>query len=539
MGRRCVTRSAAQSDEAAATALADELDLEAERGEVGSSFAEALGETFGSRGPAFSRAEAWGGQQGEELGGGAAPEGALAHESTDGAGDGVVKDGRLSERGEDGLRGGMERGGGGNGPGGEVGEAGRLVELYGVEVAEGGADGGAECGEEAGAGGVEAAPEVGLGAAAMRWDGGQGDGEGAVGQIGVRAPARAGGGVGGDGEDDGALEGEGQGLALIPALVEEEGGGGGEAAEGVGEVTGEGGDMVEGQDPIVEGEGEELAVGGGQRAERGGGGIDQGAEHTGGGGLAAAGRSVEDENGVGAGGAESGEEPGEAAEPVLVGGEVEEGTEGGEVGLVRGPADRRAVRLRRRGGGGLRAGGGLEVSRQGFLGEGVGEGEVAAAGAEVDVGSGEYFPAGGRDPDDFVVTVSEVEDDEFGRGVGGVRGNGAGGGDAPVDGLNEALAVGAGLGEAKDLAQGLVGGQDLEFVEEAVEEPIAEAGGANGPDLVPVGDDGEADEGLAEVGGEGEGAGGVAEELFELGGRVVLGAVWRFGRRVVHGRLQR
>jgi hypothetical protein len=306
MGRRCVTRKAAQSDEAGATTLAGELDLEAERGEVGSSFAETLGEALGGRGPAFAGAEAWGAQEGEESGGGAAPEGALAHEGTDGAGDGVVKDGRLSKSGEDGLRGGTERWGGGDGPGGEVGQAGRLVELYGVKVAEGGADGGAECGEEAGAGGVEAAPEVGLGAAAVRGDGGQGDGEGAVGQIGVRDPARAGGGVGGDGEDDGALEGEGQGLALIPAFAEEEGGAGGEAAEGVGEVTGEGGDMVEGEDPIVEGEGEELAVGVGQGAERGGGGIDQGAEHTGGGGLAAAGGSLEDEDGVGAGGAEGG-----------------------------------------------------------------------------------------------------------------------------------------------------------------------------------------------------------------------------------------
>ena len=86
---------------------------------------------------------------------------------------------------------------------------------------------------------------------------------------------------------------------------------------------------------------------------------------------------------------------------------------------------------------------------------------------------------------------------------------------------------------------GLVGGQGLAVAEEAVEEPIAEAGGANGPDLVPVGADGEVYEGLAEVGGERDGAGGVAEEMFEMGGRVVLGAVWRFGRRVVHGRLQR
>jgi hypothetical protein len=157
----------------------------------------------------------------------------------------------------------------------------------------------------------------------------------------------------------------------------------------------------------------------------------------------------------------------------------------------------------------------------------------------VDVYSRDHFPAGGSDAGNFIVTVGEVKDDGLGCGVGGVGGSKAGGGDAPVDGLSGALAVGAGLGEAQDLAQGLVGGRELEFAEEAVEEPIAEAGGAYGPDLVPVGADGEVYEGLAEVGGERDGAGGVAEELFELGGPVVLGAVWRFGRRVVHGRLQR
>jgi hypothetical protein len=131
------------------------------------------------------------------------------------------------------------------------------------------------------------------------------------------------GGVGGHGEDDRALEGELKGLALVPAFVEREAGAGGEAAESVGDGAWEGGDVIESQDAVVVGQGEQLALGRGEGGEWGGGGVDEEAEDAGGGGFSGAGRALEDEDGVGRSGGEGGEEPGEAAQPVLGVGEVE------------------------------------------------------------------------------------------------------------------------------------------------------------------------------------------------------------------------
>ena len=138
----------------------------------------------------------------------------------------------------------------------------------------------------------------------------------------------------GDGEEDGAAVADLDGLGAAAAELFVEGGAeaGAEAAEGVGDVGGEARRCDRGRGPS-----------GGGRVRRprgrrwgwrrgGGGGIDEGAEDAGGEGFAGAGRALEDEDGMGSVGAEGGEEPGEAAEPVGVGGEVEAGAEGLEGG---------------------------------------------------------------------------------------------------------------------------------------------------------------------------------------------------------------
>ncbi len=92
-----------------------------------------------------------------------------------------------------------------------------------------------------------------------------------------------------------------------------EGGSGGDAGEGGGDGGGEAGDVVEGEDAVVESEGEELALVMREGVEGGGGGVEEGAEDAGGGGFAARRRAGEDEDGIGAGGAQGGEEPGKHA----------------------------------------------------------------------------------------------------------------------------------------------------------------------------------------------------------------------------------
>jgi hypothetical protein len=91
------------------------------------------------------------------------------------------------------------------------------------------------------------------------------------------------------------------------------------------------------------------------------------------------------------------------------------------------------------------------------------------------------------------------------------------GGDALLDGLEEADAADAGLDGAEGLAEGAVARGKLELAVETMEEPVAEACGADGPDLV-AGAEGEADAGLAVLGGEGGGRGGAVEEDLDLAG---------------------
>ena len=122
--------------------------------------------------------------------------------------------------------------------------------------------------------------------------------------------------------------------------------------------------------------------------------------------------------------------------------------------------------------------------------------------------------------DHFGVVVDQVEDDGFGGSLFGF----AAGGDASLDRPEETAAVGAGFDGAEGLAEGAVVGRKLELTVEAVEEPVAEACGADGPDLVASADR-EADAGLAVLGGEGVGWGGAVEQDLEFAGFVGGGRV--------------
>src|ERR1035437_6789918 len=128
------------------------------------------------------------------------------------------------------------------------------------------AHGSAEGAEDCGKGLLYCVGDLVIGAAGVLGEWREGDGKGAGGQIGRGRPAV------GDGEDDGALEEELERLA-VAGLAAGATDAAAEAAEGVGDLRGEGGDVVEGEDPVEAGEGEELA-GGGKRGEGRGGGID-------------------------------------------------------------------------------------------------------------------------------------------------------------------------------------------------------------------------------------------------------------------------
>ena len=82
----------------------------------------------------------------------------------------------------------------------------------------------------------------------------------------------------------------------------------------------------------------------------------------------------------------------------------------------------------------------------------------------------------------------------------------------------------AGFHGAEGLAEGAIVGRKLELTVEAVEEPVAEASGADGPGLVARAE-GEADAGLAVLGGEGGGRGGAVQEKLEFAGFVGGGRV--------------
>src|ERR1017187_8312607 len=110
------------------------------------------------------------------------------------------------------------------------------------------AHGSAEGTEDCGKGLLDDVGDLVIGAAGGMGEGRKGDGKGAGGEIGRGRPAI------GDGEEDGGLEEKLERLA-VGWLALGHADAAGEAAEGVGDLRGAGGDVVEGEDPVEAGEG--------------------------------------------------------------------------------------------------------------------------------------------------------------------------------------------------------------------------------------------------------------------------------------------
>jgi hypothetical protein len=104
----------------------------------------------------------------------------------------------------------------------------------------------------------------------------------------------------------------------------------GEAAKGVGNLGCEGGDLVEGEDPVLAGESVKAGESLGEGRAGGSAGVDQGAEDAYGESLAGGGRALEDQKGERTVGAESAEEPSKAGDPGRAIGDVETGAEYGK-----------------------------------------------------------------------------------------------------------------------------------------------------------------------------------------------------------------
>ena len=113
-------------------------------------------------------------------------------------------------------------------------------------------------------------------------------------------------------QDDGPRD-FGQGVVAVIGLRGFDGFAGRDGAESFGDFDRDAMDVVEDENPVVQGELEELAIADGEAAEGRGGGINQGAEGAGQDGFAAGGGATEDQDGVGADGAERGGEPEEDA----------------------------------------------------------------------------------------------------------------------------------------------------------------------------------------------------------------------------------
>ena len=319
--------------------------------------------------------------------------------------------------------------------------------------------------------------EVPLGAPGFRGERGLADDECAGGQVlwdlaGI-----------GDGEENGAAQGDG-GPVVQGWPLGLEGGAGGEAAQGGGHGGAEGMEVVEGLHPGLISELVQLQFGGGERVEGSDVGVDEAAEHAGSLGFAAAWGALEDEDGEGAGGAEGGEQPGEAAEPILLGVEVAEAAEV------------------------------VESGGEGF-GGGLGEVEPAADAKEGEVGLGVDAVALGGDFD--------------GDGIAGVEGDGEGiGAEGDADGgVGEGHGAGFGRGVefGEDAADGVGSEGVVVFFGVAADEEVADGGVVEGPGVVAAA--GGAAPGLAVGGVVDKPVPGIAEDRADL--------VARFGD-VAHGR---
>lgn len=121
----------------------------------------------------------------------------------------------------------------------------------------------------------------------------------------------------GSGEQNGTLEDRLDGGAVFTMLGEGEAGiAGGDFGEGDGAVLAQAGDVIEGDDAVVMGVEQELVFGlrelGAGCVDR----VDEGAEDVCGGGFAGALRTLQQEDGIGSGGTEGGDEPVENAREI-------------------------------------------------------------------------------------------------------------------------------------------------------------------------------------------------------------------------------
>jgi hypothetical protein len=174
---------------------------------------------------------------------------------------------------------------------------------------------------------------------------------------------------------------------------------------------------------------------------------------------------------VGTIGAEGGEEPDEAAQPIGAAGKIEAGAEDFERG---------------------------EGIGLGF--EGQGRGEIPERRLEAEIAAVFDGPAFGDDGDTVAGGVGEIDEESVGTG------RVVAGADAEEDLGAEGIEVveGAGFEEVEDVAEGVRGGERVAEGEVLVEEPVAEGGGAEGDGLegVEVGEAREEGEGTVIGGGK-------------------------------------
>lgn len=367
----------------------------------------------------------------EEFGGGAFPGLFLGGEGGDFAGERVGAEG-----GAQGVLGDSERRAGGDGPGVGIDEAASRSGGGSCRGCERETDGGTERSEQMGAGGFEFSENVELGAALGGGDGRKLDRDGVIGEL---RESIAGSGVRlvREGEENGTLEASRNGIG--GGLIGCEGYAGGEAAQGARDRLAQVGHVIEGEDVMVPGQAQEFALIGRVGTEGGSSRIDEGAEQAGERGFAAGGGTLEDEYGIRADGAESGEEP---------------GNDGGRIagkeaaGQFRGGAERFGQRL-----------GGAGAAEDGIVGNDV--------------------PAQGRDFDSFALGVGEIEQE--GVGVIGVASEAGAEGKR---GGRRRTAAGFGFEELQSVQEGAVGGEDFVFGVEGFGEPVAELDGANREQVV-------------------------------------------------------
>ena len=132
--------------------------------------------------------------------------------------------------------------------------------------------------------------------------------------------------------------------------------------------------------------------------------------------------------------------------------------------------------------------------------------EIAPVDEEVLKRGGLDAPAGRGDFDGLAQGIREVEDEIVGAD-----------GDAAGNGLRAtAFRKSPGFENGESVIQGARTGYGFVYLQVAGEEPIAEAGGTKGPDLVGIVADGKTDAGLTVGGYEGRCEGGALQQALHL-----------------------